>query len=94
MLLGYARRYKYYANAPRCYVIRTLRILFLPIYITPFQNCLVGHAAIFMFMFAEFVGPLNVLCVSLYSALCTMSLPVNMISWHCHSTVPLVAPAV
>jgi uncharacterized membrane protein YgdD (TMEM256/DUF423 family) len=94
MLLGYARRYKHYANAPRCHVMHTLPIMFLPVYITPFQNCLLWHAAVFVFMFAEFAGPLNILYVSLYSALCTMSLPVNTTSWHCRCTVPSVAPAV
>jgi len=72
MLLGYARRYTNYANAPQCYVMRKLPILFLPVYITPFQNCVVCHAAIFMFMFAEFAGPLSILYVSLYNAMCTM----------------------
>jgi len=71
MLLGYARRYKHYANAPQCCV--------MPVYITPFQNCLVWHAVIFVFMFAKFAGPLNILYVSLYSAMCTMSLPVHIV---------------
>ena len=94
ILLGYARRYKHYANAPQCYVMRTLPILFLSVYITPFQNCVVWHAAVFMFMFAEFAGPLNILHVSLYSAMCTMCLSVNMISWHCHLAAPSVAASV
>jgi hypothetical protein len=94
MLLGYARRFKHYANPPRCYVMPTLNILFMPVYITTLQNCVLLHAAIVMFKCTEFAGPLNILYVSLYSALCSTSLSVNTISWHCHCTLPSVAPAV
>jgi len=67
---------------------------FLPVYITTFQNCVLLHDTVFMFKCTEFAGPLNTLYVSLYSALCTVSLPVNMISWRWCCTVPSVAPAV
>ena len=94
MLLGYARRFRHYANAPRCYVMRTSPFLFMPVFITTLQNCVLLHAAIFMFKCTEFAGTLNILYLSLYSALCTTFLSVNTISWHCHCTVPSVAPAV
>jgi hypothetical protein len=95
MLLGYAGRYKHYGNAPRCYVMRKLFIyIFLPVYVTTFQNCVLLHATISMFKSTEFAGPLNTLYVSRYSALCTISLPVNMISWRWCCTVPSLVPAV
>ena len=67
---------------------------FVSLCIATFQNCVLLHADIFMFKCTEFAGPANILYASLYSALCTITLPVNMISCGCYRTVPSLAPAV